>query len=78
MVEIIPFTSTLTDSCDDRVSSVFARDIMDELLHDHSLSYTRSSEETYFSSFQHRTDKIHDLDPRLKEFRLRRELFELW
>ena len=51
---------------------------MDEFLHDDGFSDTRTSEETYFPSLQHRTDKINDLDTRFENFCLRREIFEVW
>lgn len=56
---------------------MFRGDIMDEFLHDDSLPDSCTSEESYFSSLEHRTDKIDDLDTRLKKLSLRREFFEL-
>lgn len=49
---------------------------MDELLHDHGLPDSGTSEESYFTTLQHRSDEIYDLDPSLEYFCLRRELFE--
>ena len=66
MVEIITLTSTLTNSCYYRVSTMLRGNIMDEFLHDNCLSYSCTSEETYLSSLEHRSDEIYYLDTGFK------------
>ncbi len=73
MVEVISFTSSFTDTCHDRVSSVFWCDIVDEFLHDDSFTDTCTSKETYFTTLEHRSDEIDNLDTCFKNFCLSRE-----
>ncbi|EKD29469.1 MAG: hypothetical protein ACD_78C00393G0003 [uncultured bacterium (gcode 4)] len=77
VVEIIPLTGTFSDTGDDRVSSVFWCDIMDEFLHDDGLPNSGSSKESDFPSFEHRSDEINDFDTGFEDFCLSWELSEI-
>ncbi len=74
MIEIITFTSTLTDTGYNRVSSVFWSDVVNEFLHDNGFSDTRTSEETYFTTLEHRSDKVDNFDTCFKNLCLCCEL----
>src|SRR3989338_6840016 len=71
MVKIIAFTSTLTYSGENRETSVFSSDVTDELHNHNRLPYSGSPKETDLSSLHKGTNKVHNLDTSLKNFRHR-------
>ena len=76
MIEIISFSSSLSDTRNDRISPMTTCNIMDEFLHDNGLPDSCTTEESDFAPLEHRSNEIDHLDPRLEYFCLGRELLE--
>jgi len=66
VVEIISFTGSLSDTSEDRVTSVHLGNVIDELSHQHSLSDTGTSEKSDLSSLGVRSKKIDHLNSGFK------------
>ncbi len=62
MVQIVTLTGTLTYTSEHGVTTVSLGDVVDQLLDKHSLSDTRTAEETNLSTTSVRGEKIDDLD----------------
>jgi len=77
VVEIVTLTSTLSDSGEDRVTSVSLGDVVDQLHDKHSLSDSSTTEETDLSSLGVRGEEIDDLDSSHENLLLHAHLHEL-
>jgi hypothetical protein len=62
VVQIVTLTGTLTDTSEDRVTTVGLGDIVDQLLDKHSLADTSTSEETNLSTTSVGGKQIDNLD----------------
>jgi hypothetical protein len=62
MVQIVTLTSTLSDTSEDRVTTVSLGNVVDQLLNEHSLSDTGSSEKTNLSTTSVWGEQVDDLD----------------
>ena len=62
VVQIVTLTSTLSDTSEDRVTTVCLGNVVDQLLNEHSLSDTSSSEKTNLSSTSVWGEQVDDLD----------------
>lgn len=64
----VTLAGTLSNTGEDRVSSVGLGDVVDELLNEDSLSDSSSTEESNLSSTRVRSEEIDDLDTGLEDF----------
>lgn len=78
MVQVVAFTSTLADTTEDRVTTVGLGDVVDELLNEHSLSDTSTSEEADLSTSGVGGEQVNDLDTGFENLSGRRLLDESW
>jgi peptide chain release factor 1 len=62
VVQIVTLTSTLSDTSEDRVATVSLGNVVDQLLNEHSLSDTCSSEKTNLSTTSVWGEQVDDLD----------------
>jgi hypothetical protein len=62
VVQIVTLTGTLTDSSEDRVTTVSLGDVVDQLLDKHGLADTRTTEETDLSTTSVGGEQVDDLD----------------
>jgi hypothetical protein len=62
VVQIVTLTSTLSDTSEDRVTTVSLGNVVDQLLNEHSLSDTSSSEKTNLSTTSVWGEQVDDLD----------------
>jgi len=62
VVQIVTLTGTLSDTSKDRVTSVVLGDVVDQLLNEHSLSDTGTSEETNLTTTSIGSEQVDDLD----------------
>ena len=62
VVQIVTLTGTLTDTSEDGVTTVGLGDVVDELLNEHGLADTGTTEETNLSTTGVGGDQIDDLD----------------
>jgi hypothetical protein len=62
VVQIVTLTSTLTDTSEDGVTTVVLGNVVDQLLNEHSLSDTGTSEETNLTTTSIGGEQIDDLD----------------
>jgi hypothetical protein len=67
MVRTVSLTGPLSDTGEDRVSSVSLGDVVDELLDENGLSDSSSSEESNLSSTGVGSQEVDDLDSRLED-----------
>jgi peptide chain release factor 1 len=68
VVQIVTLTSTLSDTSEDRVTTVSLGNVVDQLLNEHSLSDTSSSEKSNLSSTSIWGKEIDDLDTSDQDF----------
>src|SRR5262249_21235407 len=66
----------LTDAGEDRHAAVLLGDVVYELLDQHRLADTGAAEEADLAAAHVRRDQVDDLDARLEDLHLRRELAE--
>lgn len=62
VVQIVTLTGSLTDTGEDGVTTVSLSDVVDELLNEHGLTDTGTTEETNLSTTGVRGEEIDDLD----------------
>jgi peptide chain release factor 1 len=68
VVQIVTFTSTFTDTTEDRVTTVSLSDVVDEFLNQHSLADTSTTEETDLTTTSIRSQQIDNLDTSFEDF----------
>jgi hypothetical protein len=78
VVKIVTLTSTLTDTGEDRVTTVSLGDVVNQLLNEDSLADTSTSEKTNLSSTSIWGEKIDDLDTSDENLGSGRLLSEWW
>jgi hypothetical protein len=78
VVQIVTLTGTLTDTSEDRVTTVSLGNVVDEFLNEHSLADTGTTEETDLSTTSVRSEEIDDLDTSDENLSRGRLLNELW
>lgn len=64
VVQIVTLTGTLTDTSEDGVTTVGLGDVVDELLNEHGLADTGTTEETNLSTTSVGGEQVNDLDTR--------------
>ncbi|MEY2722032.1 MAG: hypothetical protein RL597_1477 [Pseudomonadota bacterium] len=64
MIEVVTFTSTLTDAGENGQAAVLLGDIVDELEHVHGLTDTGTTEKTNLAALRERHEQVDDLDTR--------------
>ena len=67
MIEVVTFTSALTDSRKHRQTRVLFRNVVDEFHHVHGFSNTRASEESDLTALSKWADKIDHLNTGFKQ-----------
>lgn len=60
MVQIVTLTGTLTDTSEHGVTTMGLRNVVNQLLNEHSLSDTSTSEETNLSTTSVRGEQVDD------------------
>ena len=68
VVQIVTLTGTLTDTGEDGETTVGLGDVVDQLLNEHSLSDTGTSEETNLSTTGVGSQQVDDLDTSNEDF----------
>ena len=76
-VQVIALTGTLTNTGEYRVATVLLGDVVDELLDDHRLANTSTTEQTCLATLRERLDQVDHFDTGLEHLRLRGEVGEL-
>jgi peptide chain release factor 1 len=66
VVQIVTLSGSLTDTGEDRVTTVSLGDVVDELLNEHSLSDTGTTEKSDFTTSGVRGEQVDDLDTGLE------------
>jgi hypothetical protein len=66
VVEIVTLTGTLTDTGEDRVTTVGLGNVVDELLNEHSLADTGTTEKSDLTTTRIRSEEVDDLDTGLE------------
>ena len=74
--EVVALARALADAREDRDAAVLAREVRDQLLDQHRLADPGAAEEADLAAAHVRGDQVDDLDPRLEDLDLRRELVE--
>ena len=67
MVQVVTLSGSLTDTGEDRVTTVGLGDVVDELLNEHSLSDTGTTEKTDLSTSGVGGEQVDDLDTGLED-----------
>src|SRR5690606_38959214 len=62
VVEVVPFTSTLTHTGEHGQTAVRLGDVVDQLHHVDGLTNTSTTEQTDLAAFGERADQVDDLD----------------
>ena len=62
MIQIVTLTCSLADTGEDGITTVRLGDVVDELLNEHSLADTGTSEETDLATTGVRRKQIYDFD----------------
>src|SRR3989344_6152682 len=78
MIEVVAFTSTLSNSGKNRIASVIRSNVVNELLNDNSLTDSSTAEKTHFSTLQYRTNKIDNFNSCFQNFYFSRLLYIFW
>jgi hypothetical protein len=78
VVEIISFSSSFSNSCKHRVTSVRLGDIINKFLNEHCFSYSGTSEKSNFTSSGIWSQQIDDLDTSNQQFGSRSLFLETW
>ena len=68
MIEVVTLTSTLTYTCENRVTGVLDRDVTDQLHHVYGFTYTGTTEQAYLTPFRKRADQVDYLDAGFQQF----------
>ncbi len=63
MVEVVAFTGTFTDSCENRKPRVFGCNVVDEFHHVDGLADASTTEKPDLAAFSERADQVDDFDP---------------
>src|SRR5918995_2224515 len=74
--EIVALTCAFTDAGEDRDAAVLPRDVVDQFLDQHRLPDPGAAEEPDLAALHVRSDQVDDLDPRLEDLDLGREVAE--
>src|SRR5918995_1830441 len=74
--EIVARTCAFTDAGEDRDAAVLPRDVVDQFLDQHRLPDPGAAEEPDLAALHVRSDQVDDLDPRLEDLDLGREVAE--
>lgn len=77
MVQVVTLTSSLTDTSEDRVTTVGLGNIVNELLNKHGLADTGTTEKTNLSTSSVGGEEVDDLDTSLENLSLGRLVDEL-
>lgn len=77
MVQVVTLTSSLTDTSEDRVTTVSLGNVVNELLNEHSLADTGTTEKTNLSTSGVGSKEVNDLDTSLENLSLGRLVNEL-
>ena len=75
--EVVALARPLADAGEHGHAAVLLRDVVDQLLDQHRLAEPGAAEQADLAAAHERCDQVDDLDPRLEDLRLRRELAEL-
>jgi peptide chain release factor 1 len=78
VVQVVTLTSTLTDTAENRETTMSLGDVVDKLLDQHSLSDTSTTEETNLSTTSIGSEKVDNLDTSLEYLSGSRLLNERW
>ena len=78
MVQVVTLTSTLTDTGENRVTTVGLGNVVDQFLNQHSLADTGTAEKTNLATTSVRGEEVDDLDAGFEHFGLGRLLDKLW
>jgi len=78
VVQIVTLSGSLTDTGEDGVTSVGLGDVVDELLNEHSLSDTGTTEKSNLSSSGVRSEQVDNLDTGLEDLGGGRLVNEGW
>src|SRR5690606_12166017 len=62
VIEVVTFTSTLTNTGENGQTAVRLGDVVDQLHHVHGLAYTSAAEQTNLAAFGERADQVDNLD----------------
>ena len=74
--EVVSFTGTLSNACENGHTGVLNGDVSDELLHRNRLANSSTTEQTNFSTLEVRAEEVNDLDTSFENFRLCGQIFE--
>ena len=75
--EIGPLAGSLPHAGEHRIPAVLLRDSGDQFLNDDRLAQPRPAEQSRLAAAKERRQQIDHLDPRLKHFRLGRQIHKL-
>ena len=75
--EVVPLARPLADAGEHGHAAVLLGDVVDQLLDQHGLAEPGAAEQADLAAAHERGDQVDDLDPRLEDLRLRRQLAEL-
>jgi peptide chain release factor 1 len=78
VVQVVTLTGTLTDTGEDRVTTVGLGNVVDQLLDQDGLADTGTAEQTNLTTTGVRGEEVDDLDTGLEDLGLGRLLDELW
>src|SRR5690606_10469561 len=76
VIEVVPFTSTLTHTREHGQTAVRLGDVVDQLKHVHGLAHTGTTEQAHLTPLGERADQVNHLDARFEQFDGRRKLVE--
>ncbi|GBE29180.1 hypothetical protein BMS3Bbin04_00191 [bacterium BMS3Bbin04] len=74
--QVIAFTGTFTHTREHGNTTVPLGNVVDQLLHDHGLAYTRTAEQTNLTTLENRLNQVENLDAGFKHLRINSQIFK--
>ncbi|EJW89771.1 hypothetical protein EVA_22119 [gut metagenome] len=77
MVEVVTFTGTFANTSKHGITTVLLSDVVDKFHHVNGLAHTGTAEQTDFTTFSKRANKVNNLNTSFKKVNRRRKFVEL-
>src|SRR5690606_25614077 len=76
VIEVVPFTGTLTHTSENGQTAVRLGDVVDELKHVNRLAHAGAAEQADLTALRERADQVNNLNAGFEQFNGRRQLVE--